>query len=158
MLYLLIQIDDELYGVEARPVVEILPIIRWRRLPQAPAGILGVINFHGEAVPVLDLNQILTGQPSRRHVSTKIIVFDYQKDFENTFHLAVVVERILETITIPEDGFVESGVATPGAPYAGPIAMTPRGVVQRLDLDRVLAAENRDQLFSSVREHEVEVR
>jgi chemotaxis-related protein WspB len=156
MLFVLVQVEDELYGIEARQIVEVLPIVRWRKLPHAPAAVLGLINHHGKTVPLLDLTEFLGGRPSRQRLSTKIIVLDYYNNSGEVFHLALLIERILETFAIADEDFADSGVANPQAPYAGPVATTVKGIVQRLDLRRVLPPEVRDRLFSAVRDYATE--
>jgi chemotaxis-related protein WspB len=156
MLFLLVQVENELYGIQARQVIEILPIVRWRKLPHAPEPILGLIDHHGKAVPVLDLTQVLAGRASNLYLSTKIIILDYYNASGEIFPLAVLAERILATLAIDESAFADSGVATPEAPYIGPVANTERVFVQRLELQRVLPPQVRERLFSAVRNYETE--
>jgi chemotaxis-related protein WspB len=115
-----------------------------------------LIDHHGKAVPVLDLTQVLAGRASNLYLSTKIIILDYYNATGEIFPLAVLAERILATLAIDESAFADSGVATPEAPYIGPVANTERGVVQRLELQRVLPPQVRERLFSAVRNYETE--
>ena len=58
----------------ASRVVEVLPLMNLKRVPGAPAGLAGVLNFHGTPVPVIDLNQMALGEPAARRLSTRIIL------------------------------------------------------------------------------------
>ena len=62
MLYLLVRIDGELYGIAARQVIEVLPLIRWRaELPRKAVIAKSALYFaslggHGRNVPDLSVN------------------------------------------------------------------------------------------------------
>jgi purine-binding chemotaxis protein CheW len=49
----------ERYGVEFADVQELLPFARCTPIPGAPAGLLGVINVHGEIQSVVDLGRLM---------------------------------------------------------------------------------------------------
>ncbi len=64
MLFLLLQIGEDRYGMEADRVVEVIPPVRLKELPQAPRGVAGIFDYHGQLVPVLDLSDLSIGRPA----------------------------------------------------------------------------------------------
>lgn len=56
---LVLEIEDERYGIELADVAEVLEPVHCTPVPGAPPTIAGVINVHGEIRPVLDLARLL---------------------------------------------------------------------------------------------------
>src|SRR5580692_1368743 len=81
MLFLIFQIGSDRYAIECTQVVEILPLLNWKCVPRAPAGIAGIIDYHGVPVPLIDLVELASGRPSRKWMSTRIIVVNYDADY-----------------------------------------------------------------------------
>lgn len=150
MLMLLIESGDESYAIEALAVIEVLPIISWRRLPKAPAGIPGAINHHGLPVPVLDLAEFVAHRSSKQSMATRIVVVEYGDDNGTSHPIGIIAERAAETIRLSDTDFVSSGVTLPDHPYLGPVALTPHGIIQKLDLRKLFPSDVRKHLFSAL--------
>ncbi|HVO83421.1 MAG TPA: chemotaxis protein CheW [Syntrophobacteria bacterium] len=58
--YLTVRLGDELYALRVEHLVEILPAPRITRVPSVPEHILGVMNFRGEILPVIDLKRFFS--------------------------------------------------------------------------------------------------
>ena len=54
-LFLLFRMEGDRYALDAREVVEVLPLLRLKRIPEAPEWVAGVFSHRGVLVPVLDL-------------------------------------------------------------------------------------------------------
>ena len=57
-------IEGQRYALPLLAVERVLPMVAVSPLPKAPSVALGVINFHGQVVPVLDIRNRF-GLPSR---------------------------------------------------------------------------------------------
>ena len=55
MLILLFQLGKDRYALEASRVVEVVPLLALKHLPQSPPGIAGVFNYRGRPVPASDI-------------------------------------------------------------------------------------------------------
>jgi chemotaxis-related protein WspB len=153
MLMLIVKTGEELYAIDARSIIEVLPLVECRTLPRAPLGILGVINHHGAPVPVLDLAEFVVRRPSSRRMSTRIVIVDYDGGSGKTHPLGIVMEHAIETRSLNESDFVTSGVATPDAVYLGPVAATEHGIIQKLDPQKVFPVEVRTHLFAALEDY-----
>jgi chemotaxis signal transduction protein len=80
MLFLLFQLGRDRYAVEARRVVEVVPLLNLKTIPQAPKGVAGMIVYRGRAIPALDLCELTSGRPARAHLSTRILIINYKPD------------------------------------------------------------------------------
>jgi len=74
MLFLLFQLGNDRYALEAGRVVEVLPLVELKGLPQSPPGVAGVFNYRGQPVPAVDLCALTLQRPAQECLSTRIIV------------------------------------------------------------------------------------
>jgi len=63
----------EKYGIEADYVMEVCSSRNLKKIPCTPPHIAGVINFHGQILPVVDLNAVL-GLPIDEFDSQPIVI------------------------------------------------------------------------------------
>jgi chemotaxis-related protein WspB len=147
MLFLQFQLGKDRYALDSSQVVEVLPLLGIKQIPQAPAGVAGAFNYRGKPVPVIDLSELALGRPARLHMSTRIIIVRYP-DGNGTQHLlGLIAEKATETVRRDPADFADSGVVNDGAPYLGPVATDPNGLVQRIEVTQLLPAAVRDVLF-----------
>ncbi len=136
MLYLLFQLDSARFALPAREVHEVLPLVSTRALPGAPAGVVGLINYRGEAVPVLDVALVVLGRPSARRVSTRLLVVGHPAAPGQ--RLALVAERATGLVAKNPGEFRPAGVPLTGARYLGPVAQDADGMIQQVDVAGLL--------------------
>jgi chemotaxis-related protein WspB len=147
MLYLLFQIGEERFALDATQVIEVLPLVGITPIPLAPPGVAGLFDCRGTPVPVLDLSQLTIGRPARHRMSTRIVVVRYLDAACGERMLGLIAEKATATIRRTPSDFVDSGVTNDLAPYLGPVTRDARGIVQRIDVPSLLPAAVRDVLF-----------
>lgn len=147
MLFLVFQIGRDRYALETGQIVEVLPLVRLKQIPQAPAGVAGVFIYHGAPVPLLDLVELTLGTPSRTRMNTRIILVNYAEDGGETHLLGLLAEQATETIRREAADFLDAGVAVDTAPYLGPVTTDARGMIQRIAVNRLLPGHVREKLF-----------
>jgi chemotaxis-related protein WspB len=177
MLFLAFQVGAHRYAIDASQVAEVLPLVAINAIARAPEEIAGVLVYRGAPVPVLDLSQLLEGRPAERRLSTRLVVVHYPvgkdvgkdagkdvgkdagKDVGKdsgkgeTRLLALIAEKATETIRREALEFVDSGVVNDRTPYLGSVAPDTRGMVQRVDIGRLLTARHQT-LFGQLEEQE----
>ena len=147
MLFLQFQLGNDRYALDSSQVVEVLPLLGIKQIPQAPAGVVGAFNYRGRPVPVIDLSELALGRPARRHMSTRIIIVLHPGTNGTLHPLGLIAEKATETVHRDPANFADSGIANDDAPYLGPVATDPSGLVQRIEVTRLLPAAVRDVLF-----------
>ncbi len=148
MLFLLFQLGKDRYALEASRVVEVVPLLEMKQLPQAPRGVAGLFNYRGRPVPAVDLSALTLGQPACERCSTRIIIVNYPDDSGTNRLLGLVAERATEMVRKEATDFVDSGVKLDQAPYLGPIFMDDRSPIQWIYEQRLLPDPVRNVLFS----------
>jgi len=149
MLCLLFQIGESRYAVDVRQVVEVVPLIDVRPIPLAPAGVIGICDYRGAPVPVIDLSQLLLGRPAERRSSTRLVIVHHPDEAGRLRPLGVVAERATAILRCEPQAFVAPGITPECAPYLGPVARDDRGLVQRIDVGSLLPAPVRRALLNA---------
>jgi chemotaxis-related protein WspB len=138
VLHLIFRLDGDAYALEATRIVEILPLVDALRAPSASAEGAGAINYRGLIVPVLDLAAMTLGRTSQRRLSTRIILARCAQTSESAGELVgLIAENATEIQRIEPDDFRSNGLADQGTSYLGPIALSSRGPIQRIELDHL---------------------
>jgi len=73
-LMLLVNAGDDCYAIDIREVAEIVASASLARIPSAPEGVAGLLDYHGRMVPVVDLCRITLGRDCQRLLSTRIVM------------------------------------------------------------------------------------
>jgi len=159
MLFLLFDLDDDRYALDSSEIVEVLALTPVKKIPGAPAWVAGVFERGGEPVPVIDVAQLALGRAAHRLRSTRLVLVHYDtrsKLTHDTAHaggsepghlLGLIVERATRTRRIEREQFVGSGVATPHAPWLGPVVSDSMGLIQWVEVQQMLNDETQALLF-----------
>jgi len=147
MLFLLFHLGQERYALEARRVVEVVPLLALTRMPHAPRGLAGIFNYRGQPVPALDLCELALGHPAIERMSTRIIIVNYATA-DGPQLLGLIAEQATDMLRKEARDFVQSGVNIDGAPYLGPVLMDAGGAIQWVLEQNLLPEQVRSFLFS----------
>jgi chemotaxis-related protein WspB len=147
MLFLVFQLGKDRYALDTAQVLEVLPMVVHKQIPRAPKGIAGAFTYHGATVPLLDLSEMALGRSSKVLMSTRIIVVSYRAEDGQSHPLGLLAEGATETLLRRDEDFAEAGVAVDEAPYLGPVTSDAEGIIQRIEIQRLLPTEIRERLF-----------
>lgn len=152
MMFLLFHLGKDRYVLEARHVIEVLPLLELKQIPEAPRGVAGIFSYRGRPVPAVDLSQLTFDRPAGKCLSTRIIVINYP-DESGKFHpLGLIAERATEIIQRNADDFSQPGLKFGDTPYLGPVLTDSDGVIQWVHDQRLLTDRVRDILFCETAE------
>jgi chemotaxis-related protein WspB len=142
LLILAIRIGDQTYAVPTRWIVEVVPLVSLRAVPQAPPYLAGVCNYRGRIAPVIDLGQLLNGQPCHRRLSTRIVFVEDPLSQENL--LGLIAEGVTETLEL-DDAVSNRGttVRAEDTPYLGAVVQHEVGLIQMVEVAALMAPERR---------------
>jgi chemotaxis-related protein WspB len=150
MLFLLFQIGNDRYALEARHAVEVVPFLALKKIPQASRGVAGLFNYRGRPVAAVDLCELTFGRPARELLSTRIIVVNFPDSAGKPQWLGLIAEHATGMMRREQRDFVRSGVKVGNAPYLGPVVMDDKGVIQLLHAEHLLTETVRDLLFDEI--------
>lgn len=151
MLFLLFQLGSERYALDAGQVVAVLPRLGVKAIPHAPSSVAGLCQYRGGPVPVIDLSELALGRPSANRLSTRIVLVQYPHPGPDPVGgphlLGLLAERATETLRRDPEDFVAPGVSVDAASYLGRVTADARGLIQRIEVQRLLPPSLRALLF-----------
>jgi len=149
-----VRAGGERFAIPTRAVVEVVPCVAPRPVPGAPEGLVGVIDYRGRVVPVLDLCLRLGGAPCPVRMSSRIVVCDREVEREGAEpvpsaarFLGLLAEDVTRVLDLdPSDPGAHPGLAPGRAPGLGAIAHVALGargtdLVQRVRVDELVPTE-----------------
>jgi chemotaxis-related protein WspB len=148
MLFLLFQVGQNRYALEARRVVEVIPLLELKPLAQAPRGVAGVFNYHGRPVPAVDLSAVILGRPASELLSTRIIIVNHPDDSGASRLLGLIAERATGMLRKDARDFIDPGFKQNTSTQVGPILMDGNGPIHWVHEQRWLS-EGVSKLLSS---------
>lgn len=123
MLCIAFNVGTARYAIEALHVERVVPLLNITPTPQSSASIVGVCNYHGDPVPVVDLSASVGHGSAARLLSTRLIVVK-----RGDLRVALLAEGVTETTHIPAGAWV------------GPYAAQGTSFIERLDLDSLMSS------------------
>lgn len=149
-LFLLFRMEGDRYALDAREVVEVLPLLRLKRIPEAPEWVAGVFSHRGVLVPVLDLCAMAFGRAALARTSTRIVLVEYRarQDREPVW-LGLILEQATDTLRCDPAEFQPYGLDNRQARYLGPVREDERGLMQWIGVADLLTADVQALLFAA---------
>jgi len=148
VLFLAFRIGDDRYAVEAQSVIEVIPLLGLKRIPNVPKGVAGIFNYRGEAVPAIDLAEMTAGQPAAERLSTRILVVRLNIDGCGLRLVGVIAEHATSMLQKRPEDFVETGITPGTVPFLGPVLLDEHGLIQLIQEQKLLSEKLRRVLFA----------
>lgn len=150
MKLLLFHIGPDCYGLPLRQIRRVLPLMELKRVPLAPSLVAGLMNLHGQPVPVIDLARLAGYEASAEHFDTRIILADYPAPGGVTHALGLLAERVQGVRDVGDGDLKDPGVRA--APFLGQVSASAAGrggtgMVQLVILEQLLPQDVRNALF-----------
>jgi chemotaxis-related protein WspB len=143
MKTLVFHIGRERYALPLAGVLRVLPAARLKALPGAPHFVPGLLDLHGEAIPVIDLSRLAGTPPDAVRHDTRILLVEIDAAGARR-RLGLKAERVVGVADI-DGALADAGVAR--APWLGEVAPGADGMLQLVDPDRLLAPDAEALLF-----------
>ncbi|MCF6238959.1 MAG: chemotaxis protein CheW [Candidatus Marinimicrobia bacterium] len=109
MLLLLFKTSEGRYALDTQHIIEIVPLLKTKKIPAAPGYVSGMINYHGVPVPVFDLSALEGGESCRPFYSTRIILIRYPLDNEQNT-VGIIAEGVTDVIKCSEEDIGSTGI------------------------------------------------
>ncbi|WNW11395.1 chemotaxis protein CheW [Pseudomonas sp. DTU_2021_1001937_2_SI_NGA_ILE_001] len=147
-LFLLFRIGEERYALQAREIAEVLPRVKLKVIPDAPAWVAGIFAHRGEIVPVIDISALSSGIPAPARTSTRMVLVNYRYDAQHPAQLlGLILEQATDTLRCPASQFKAYGLDNRLAPYLGPVREDEAGLLQWIRVDELLSEPVRELLY-----------
>jgi len=128
-------VDGQRYALPLSAVDRAVRAVAVTPLPEMPPQVLGAINVHGRVLPVISLRRWL-GRPDRETRPEDELLIVHTA----TQTLVLLVDEVGGVVGSEPQDAVPEGQMLKGAPNLGEMLKLNEGLVQVLDLDRLLTA------------------
>lgn len=153
-LYIQFVVNENRFVLSASDVVGIVPLAALHDVPRAPDYVAGILNYHGNSVPVIDLTKLMAGIKTEYRLSARIVLLKISLPDNKTSIVGLLAEKVTEVMRLFESDFKDSGVKNKNAKYLGDVITDSYGILQRLNINELLPKTAKDMLFGRT---EVEV-
>jgi chemotaxis-related protein WspB len=135
MLMLIFYVGSDCYCCSCETMLEIIPKIPLKPIPQAPSYLAGLLNYGGESVPIIDFSMIIAQRPSDNYMHSRIILFKTEQEGQTKI-LGLIAEKIIETRNIDPKLFNEPGIHIQKLSFLNGIYNTEHESIQWVNLKR----------------------
>ena len=129
-MLILLTIGGLRYGLDINAAAAVVALSDLKKGPADASGLEGILDYHGETVPVLDLNRRIAGRPSADQLSTRIVLVAVPGKDGGARLAGLIAEQVNETAagipgTDSPGALCLRGVAQKGAPPPRDIDLEP---------------------------------
>ncbi|MFC4277643.1 chemotaxis protein CheW [Achromobacter aloeverae] len=146
-LFLRFAIGADVYVLDTREILQVLPLAPCKRVPGMPAWVAGLGMYRGRTLPVIDVTALATGRAAARLTSTRVVVADSPAPGGARAPLGLILEQATETAHYDPSAFMPSGLDHRDAPYLGPVLDSGGVLLQWVRVEELVPAGIRERLF-----------
>lgn len=110
--FIVFYLDDKLYAVSARQVVEVMQPLLATPLPKVPEWLSGIVNLRGRIISVINLPKLWGNQTSDSTPKSKLILL---RSANGEVGIAFAVDKLNEIVALPGEAI--KSVTSTDAPY-----------------------------------------
>lgn len=149
MRAVIFHVGEERFAIDTSSVTEVIPGIPARPVPAAHEALIGVIDYRGRVVPVLDLCRLFGRGDCPSRLSNRILVCTLsgggsqwgEADQSQRF-LGVLAEDVTRIATLdPDAPGSHPGIETPGVKGLGRILHDGDGLLQLVEVAELIPAD-----------------
>ena len=134
-------LDGRNYAVNLAAVERIVHVVEVAPLPRAPEIVLGVINFSGRIIPVVDLRRRFRLPEKEARLYDYLMIARTSKR-----QLAFIVDRVTGVLEYPETEVTAADRIVPGLEYLAGVLKLKDGLIFIHDLESFLSLDEEKSL------------
>ena len=144
--YVIFQLTNQQFALPLTVVEQVIQVVEMSPWPKMPEYIHGIINLHGEVIPVINIH-FLFGLPTKKiELSDQLIIAT-----TSSRKLAVLVDSSHEVIELEDDKVVNSEKIMFEMMYVQGVMKLENEMVLINDIDEFLSPENLKRLEESLK-------
>lgn len=144
---LLFRIKDEPWALSIADVKDLIPLVKLQPCVHLGENVVGLLNYHGEHLPVIDVSSVLACQRSPDAFSTRIAVVEIELDADDdvaseetdVVRLGLILDQAYETADLTKAVDIPSQKFADGPFIESMLESAEGSVVQQLALSPLLS-------------------
>ena len=139
-------IADEIYGINVFKVREVIKVVEMNQVPGAPKGVVWMASIRGDVLPILDLNVIFNGEPTKD--PQLLIITEFSGSTQAILAKSVdTIHRVEWEKVIP----VKDVIGETSVPLTSIIKLPDERLISILDVEQIVS-----QLHGGIKNEELE--
>lgn len=138
-------LDDRRYGLHLPAVERIVRVVDITPLPKAADIVLGVVNVHGQIIPVLDIRKRFRLPERAVKTSDHLLIAQTPRRT-----VAFLVDMVSEVIELSEETIIAAAKIIPGMEYVDGVAKLEDGLILIHDIDKFLSLDEEKALSEAL--------
>jgi len=143
----LFSLEEPRYALYLSEVVKVERAVEITSLPKAPQVVSGVINYHGEIIPVIDIRKLFRLPQRDIHLEDQFIIARTSHR-----HVVLVVDSVNGVYDIEHHQVIDAGESFPFTEYLSGIAAIEQSIVLITDLEKFLSIDDEQVLEAALTE------
>ena len=146
---LIVKAGEQVLALNCQVVLEVIPLIHIKAVPQSEKHLAGLIDYRGKLVPVIDLSALLIGRTSKPQLSSRIVLVSISGGAGPAEVLGILAEGVTATSEVePENlSLISQDIAI--KPFLGGVARIEGEMAQEVEVDWILGERLHRALFGS---------
>lgn len=137
----LFNLDEQHYGLYLSVVVRVVLTVEITPLPKAPDIVMGVVNFHGEIIPVINIRKRFNLPIREVELDDQLIIARTSKRI-----VALVVDSVSGVHNLKSSQLIDTSESFQYTDYLSGIAKVEDGIVLIHDLEKFLSLDEQQQI------------
>ena len=134
-------LDDQRYALPLHATERVVRMVAISSLPNAPDIILGVVNFQGRVIPVINVRRRFRLREREIALTDQLVVGHTARR-----PVALVVDAVLDVIASSEQNLIATENILPKVEYVEGVVKLTDGLILIHDLDKFLSLEEEGSL------------
>ena len=142
---LVFSLDEPHYALYLSSVERVIRSVEITALPKAPEIVLGVINFHGDIIPVIDIRKRFSLTPRETEPEDHFIIAHTVKRL-----VALITDSVVGIQELNSNQIVNTEQALPVEDYLSGVAKTKDNLILISELDKFLSLEEEKMVEKAI--------
>lgn len=138
------KLDGQRYALYLNVVERVVHVVEITPLPKAPAIVLGLINFGGKVIPVVNIRKRLNFEEREIQLTDQLIIAKTSKRI-----IALMVDEVSGILENTAQEIIPTNNVLPNLAYVNGIIKLDDGLVLIHDLNKFLSLEEEELLNNS---------
>ncbi len=133
------------FAIASSQIVEVIPVVQARPLPQQPPWTRGLINYRERLIPLLDMSTLLGNSAPEPRLANRVLVLRANTEEQQPDRLmGILVESVLGIQHVDFTASnVHAGASDARTEFLGPVTLAESGTIQLVDASRLPDVEKR---------------
>lgn len=146
-IILIFTVDNQDYALYISNVERVVPMAEITTLPKAPQIVQGVVNFHGEIIPVIDMRSRFNLPFRETALEDRLIIVRTSKRL-----VAIIADSVTGTYEFSSNQIVDTEQALPYTRYLSGVVKKDGNLILISDLDKFLSLDEEKMLGEAIGE------